>query len=193
MRVECDFWDCALSYSFTQYVMYEESYFDTALLLQEPVLKPNLIFQGILCTYLNIAQMGPKLFSAFWGETMMLTRFQMYGRCLLPLWWSSTPCCICRQKHCTSPRNVFLWLTTSATPGGNNIISISISWPVWALCVNEGVGNLPKVMVNPPLKIWLPSCVNPPLSCFCGGMMDVAKLMYLKGIECKLKVDWPTY
>lgn len=45
--------------------MYEESYFDAALLLQEPVLKPNLIFQGILCTYLNIAQMGPKLFSAF--------------------------------------------------------------------------------------------------------------------------------
>ena len=67
MRVECDFCDCALSYSFTQYVMYEESYFAAAVLLQEPVLKPHLIFQGNFIYLLKYSTDGSKAIFSILG------------------------------------------------------------------------------------------------------------------------------
>lgn len=67
MRVECDFCDCALSYSFTQYVMYEESYFAAAVLLQEPLLKPHLIFQGNFIYLLKYSTDGSKAIFSILG------------------------------------------------------------------------------------------------------------------------------
>ena len=67
MRVDLHFWDYALSYSFTQYVMYEDSYFAAAVLLQEPVRKPCLIFQGNLIYILKYSTDGSKAIFSILG------------------------------------------------------------------------------------------------------------------------------